>query len=316
MNFKNKLHSMIPTQPRNRQLFFAATIIGVALLTSASIFATGPNASPAKDAEKAWPVSVTSAKLQELHPSVSVFGKLEASRIARLRSDLVAQVSAVYVHEGDWVNQGDTLVELNNRESQLVVLERQADLKQHTANLSSMRSQLELEQQSTQHFQSRFEVAQAKLTRHRDLMEKRLISKSLLDEVVSQSNQASIEYRNHVRELTILPNQISAHEAQVAKAQALLEQAELDLAKTVIVAPFAGPVLAVHTAPGDHSNLSVVLVEIADASSFEVRIQVPDNYARQFQQAKQLNHSIIAIGDQGQVFTLLRLAGHVRAGQT
>ena len=93
---------------------------------------------------------------------------------------------------------------------------------QSEANLASMRSQLDLAQQNTEHFLSRYEVAQAKLKRHQDLMTNRLISKSLLDEVVSQSNEASIEYRNHVRELSNFPNQIAAHDANVAKATALL----------------------------------------------------------------------------------------------
>jgi len=301
--------------PRRRQAATSAGIIGVALLTSASIFATGPDAAPAAHIEKAWPVSVTRVRPQMLQPNFSAFGRLESNRTATLRSDLVARITEVNIKEGDWVEAGQLLVKLDDRESQLHILEREAELRQHQANLASMRSKLDLEQHSSEHFNSRYRVAQAKLKRHQDLMAKRLISKSLLDEVIAQSGQASIDYRNHVRELSDLPIQIAAYEASVAKADALLAQAKLDLEKTEVRAPFAGPILAVKAAPGDHSNLSAALVEIADANGFEVRVQIPDDYSREFH-AKTGLYSIKATAESGAQLSLTRVASHVRAGQT
>jgi multidrug efflux pump subunit AcrA (membrane-fusion protein) len=206
MNLKH----LVPTNPRKRQLLVSAAIIGVAILTSASIFATGPHANPAAHVEKAWPVSVTTAVKEDLNPSFAAFGRLESNRVAHLRSDLIARVTQVHVKEGDWVNLGDVLVQLDDREAKLQVLQRKAELLQERANLASKRSQLDLERQSAEHFESRFNVAQAKLRRHRDLWQTRLISRALLDEVVSQANEASIEYRRHEQVLTNLPNDIAA----------------------------------------------------------------------------------------------------------
>lgn len=312
-----KIKEFVLSTPRRRQVAISGGIIGAALLTSASIFATGPNASPAEHVEKAWPVSVTAVQPQMLSPNFSAFGRLESNQVASLRSDLVAQIVKVHVKEGDWAEAGALLVKLDDREAKLHVLEREADLKQQQANLAAMHIQLDLEQQSAEQFESKYQIAQAKLTRHEGLMEKRLISKSLLDDVVAQANQASIDYRNHVRELTNLPNKIAAHEASVAKAQALLEQARLDLEKTEVRAPFAGPVLAVYAAPGNHSNLSVPLVDIADATGFEVRVQIPDAYAQQFYQAQSNGEEdITATAEAGANLTLIRLASQVRTGQT
>jgi len=301
--------------PKRRRIAAYGGIVSIALLASASLFATGPNADPAAPVERAWPVSVTKAQPQSLHPNFSAFGRLESNRIAQLRSDLVARVEDVLVKEGDWIEQGELLVKLDDREAHLKVLEREAELRQQQANLAAMQVQLTLEQENAEHFKSRNDVAQAKLTRHRDLMSKRLISKALFDEVTAQANQASIEYRNHLQVLTNLPNQIAAHEASVARAEAMLAQARLDLDKTHIRAPFAGPVLAVHAAPGDHSNLSTPLVEMADAAGFEVRVQIPDAYTDQLQQLSNLS-SISATAENGAELTLSRLANHVRAGQT
>ena len=118
--------------------------------------------------------------------------------------------------------------------------------------------------------------------------------------------------------MTNLPNRIAAHTANVAKAEALLEQARIDLEKTTIRAPFAGPVLAVTAAPGDHSNLSVPLVHMADSTSFEVRVQVPPAQAQQFHQALDVvgNGNIRATDATGASMRLQRLSSQVRTGQT
>lgn len=299
---------------KEKQLFITSSIIGAALLMSASIFATGPKAAPIIAAEKAWPVSVVYAQPQEMKPAFQAFGKLESNRVANLRSDLVLRIDMVLVREGDWVNEGDLLVQLDAREMKLKLLEREAELKQAQANLASTQSRLGLEQRNAKHFQSRYAVARAKLKRHEDLMAQRLIAKSLLDEVTSQANEASIELLSHQQNLSNLPNEVAVHEATVAKAQALREQAELDLAKTEIRAPFNGPVLGVFAAPGDHTSLSAPLVEMADADSFEVRVQVPDTYAEVFRTHPE--GAIFAATPGGARLDLSRLSSHVRAGQT
>ena len=315
MNLRSRLQPLAEklATHKKKQWVVTSGIIGGALLMSASIFATGPSAEPTIAAEKAWPVSVIYAQPQTMQPAFKAYGKVESNRVARIRSDLILKIDQVLVREGDWVESGALLVQLDKREVALKLLERDADLKQAQANLSSAQARLQLEQQNAQHFVSRHEVAQAKLARHQDLMHKRLIAKSLLDEVTSQANEASIELLRHQQDLANLPNQIAAHEATVAKAQALKEQAELDLAKTEVRAPFAGPVLAVFAAPGDHTNLSAPLVELADAASFEIRLQVPDTYTNAFLHGQ---GQITASTHGAAHLELSRVSKHVRAGQT
>ncbi len=305
----------LPTEPKQRQLTIGAAIVAATFILSATLFATGPDAAPVATQERAWSVSVQTVNPRALAPAFKTFGKLEAPSVARLRSDHVAPIAAVYVKEGQWVEAGAELVKLDDRELNLLVLERDAELKQTQATLAARRAELKLEQRSGEHFTSRHEVAQAKLKRHENLMAKRLISRALLDEVKAQANQASIEYQNHLRELSTLPNDIAALEAQVAKAQALKDQAALNLERSIIYAPFAGPVLAVHVAPGDHTNLSVPLVEVADLSQVEVRVQIPDAYVDQFRTANIEGAQISAHTANGPM-QLARMARHVRSGQT
>ncbi|MEQ8858718.1 MAG: biotin/lipoyl-binding protein [Pseudomonadales bacterium] len=308
--------------PRLRRLFLGGAILAGAALASASLFATGPAPEPEVRIEKAWPVAVMAAEPRTQSPSFTAYGRVESTRIAHLATDLVADVRAVHVREGDWVAKGDLLLELDDAEIRLLLAERSADLAQQQATLRSIESQRAMLERTLAQARSMDRIAAAKLARHEELLSRRLISQSLQDEVVAEANRAAIDLESHQRRLADLPNQIAAQRAAVDRARALVQRAELDLARTGIRAPFAGPVLAVNVAPGDRSNLSRTLLELADASGFEVRVQIPAGYEPRFQHhldraaSGQSADEISASLADGRSLTLVRLARLVRAGQS
>jgi multidrug efflux pump subunit AcrA (membrane-fusion protein) len=305
-----------PKSARARRALAAAAMLGGAALTSVSILATSQSAEVPPRVERSWPVSVIEVEPQPYSPTFTAYGRMESSRTANLRTDLIAEVTAVLVSEGDWVQRGDLLVRLSDAEVALLLAERQADLALHEAQLRSIESEQGTLERTVEQARSVHRVAEDKLTRHRELMTKRLISQSLLDEVTAQANQTAIDLANHERRLIDLPNRIASHRAAVAKARALADRARLELGKTEVRAPFSGPILAVHVAPGDRTNLAGVLVEMADAETFEVRVQVPSAYEQRFQSHLGEDHGIRAALPDGRPLTLARLARRVQPGQT
>ena len=97
-----ELSNLLPERLRNTQLGVASAIVVAMILTSASIFATGPDSAPAVTPEKAWPVSIVHAELGQIAPGFSAFGRVESQRIAQLRTDLMARIEQVLVREGEW----------------------------------------------------------------------------------------------------------------------------------------------------------------------------------------------------------------------
>lgn len=307
---------LLTASSRGRRLVAGTGFLLAALLASVSIFATGPHSQPAKRTEKAWPVSIVQVVPGRIQPSFTAYGRVESSNVTHLRTDLVAAVASVNVREGDWVEAGDVLMTLSDRELRLDLMEKQAELKQLEANLASTRIEREMLEASTEHFRSMRQLAQKKLERHEDLMAKRLISQAMLDEVTAQANQASIDYQTHMRRLADFPNRLAAQEAATERAMAQVGQVELALHKTRIIAPFRGPVLNVFVAPGDRSNIGAVLADIANADTFEVRVQIPRRFGNGL--ASNLVHSraVTATTPDGLTLTLSRLSGQVKRGQS
>lgn len=310
-----RLESLTRT-PRRRRFAAGAGFILVALLASVSIFATGPNPAPALRTEKAWPVSVIEVSPTSIHPSFTAYGRVESSNVTHLKTDLNAQIADIHVREGDWVEAGDVLITLDARELELTLDERRADLAQLSANLQSVRIEQEMLEASTDQYRAVYQVAEKKLERHQDLMAKRLISQSLLDEVTAEANQASIRYRDHMRSLTDVPNRMAAAQAAVDRTRAQVRQAEIDIEKTRITAPFRGPILGVFVAPGDRSNLGATLADIANADAFEVRVQIPVRYGDRLHDTLASGRAVTATTSEGVPLTLSRLSSRVRPGQS
>jgi multidrug efflux pump subunit AcrA (membrane-fusion protein) len=307
---------LLTASPRGRRFVAGIGFIAAALLASMSIFATGPNPQPAERTEKAWPVSVMEVVPSALAPTFTAYGRVESSNVTHLRTDLIAEVESVQVREGDWVEKGDVLMTLSDEELELDLMERQAELRQLEANLASTRIEQEMYEESTEHFRSMREVAQKKLERHQDLVAKRLISQGLLDEVTAQANQANIDYQTHMRTLADFPNRLAAQEAGVERARAQVGQVQLEIGKTRVTAPFRGPILNVFVAPGDRSNIGAILVDIANADAFEVRVQIPERFGKGMHQNLSSGRAVTATTEDGLVLHLSRLSGQVKRGQS
>jgi multidrug resistance efflux pump len=236
--------------------------------------------------------------------------------VAAITTDLAAGVHQVHVREGDWVAEGDLLIELADAEVNLQLQQRRADLAQARAQRQGLETEARMLATALAQVRSMHEIGAARLDRHRALKARELISQSLLDEVQAQADQAHIQLQTHAHLLAEMPHRLQAQAAQIDKAAALVSQAELDAAKTRINAPFAGPILGVQVAPGDRTGTGVTLLRIAAADSYEIRLQVPASQGERFQRHLEQGQPIAAHLPGHGALTLTRISGHVRPGQS
>ncbi len=140
--------------PRKQRFMAGVGFLTIAVLASFSIFATVPEPVIPEHLEKAWPVSVMEIAPERLAPIFSTFGKVESNNIAELRTNVIAEVTHVYVREGQWAVEGELLLELRKDELELRVNEMAANLAQQKAMLASIETESRLINETSEHFES------------------------------------------------------------------------------------------------------------------------------------------------------------------
>jgi HlyD family secretion protein len=289
--------------------------VGLATLTVIS----GPQAEPAQRQEKIWPVSVMSVHPETIPPVLATYGRLESSQVANLKTTLSAAVVRVARLEGEWVEAGDLIIELDAGEASLVLDGARAALARSRAQLASAESEFRLARELSVHHQELAEFAEANLRRFQELHRRSMVSDSALDEVRQQASERAMVLARHLSSVSDFPNQIAQHQAAIGEAEARLRQAELDLQQTQIVAPFAGRVVNIAVAAGDRTAPGLSLAQVADYERLELRTSVSADTGVRLRQALQAGQHIRASAQYGNEiieFELARLSGNIRSGQS
>ena len=191
--------------------------------------------------------------LETIVQKVNATGRIQPKTQVRISADVSAKIMALHVEEGDWVEEGQLLVELD-RERYEAAVERAE------ANVRSAQADAKLVQQNML-------KAEKDYDRARDVVARQLESQSVLD-----ANEAAYQV------------EVARYESaqdQIAQAQAALKEANDALAKTTIYAPMSGTISDLNKeqgeiAIGSQFQEDIILV-VADLTEMEAQVDVDEN---------------------------------------
>jgi len=163
--------------------------------------------------------------------TVTATGKIQPMIQVNISADVGAKITRLEVEEGEWVEQGTLLVELDSERYLAAVESAEANLSAAQANANLARENMI--------------KAEKDYERTKELFDRNLESQAVLDSVYAT---AEVEKARHQSTLD-----------QGGQARAALRQARDDLAKTTIYSPMAGTV----------SKLNKEIGEIALGSQFQ-----------------------------------------------
>lgn len=203
--------------------------------------------------EKPLEVQTAQASLQQVVQKVNATGKVQPKTQVKISADVSARIMRLGVKEGDRVEQGQFLVELD-REAYLAAVESAQ------ANVRSAEATAKLVQESMLQAEREFKRAA-------EIVRLKLDSQARLDE-------AEAAYKVEVA-------RYEAALGDAARARASLKQAKDSLNKTSIYAPMAGVITELRReqgeiAIGSQFQEDVILV-ISDMSEMEVQLDVDEN---------------------------------------
>jgi len=265
--------------------------------------------------EKVWQVNAVSVIFQNLSPEITLYGRVETPRKATLKSAITADVIEASVLEGATVDAGQILVTLDKTDLNIMLSQKKADLAEIDALISSENMRFKRDKGLLNNETQLLKLSQNAVSRAKKLEKSKLASQANLDESMAEQQRQTLTIERLQYDISEHPARLAGLRARLARAKALLKQAEVDLARSVIKAPFSGRIAKVDVAKGDRVRIGDPLLTIYDLANLEVRAQIPGRYISSIRQqlSKGIKPKAVAqLDNKSLSFELERLSGEIR----
>ncbi|MEN9216705.1 MAG: efflux RND transporter periplasmic adaptor subunit [Gloeomargarita sp. HHBFW_bins_162] len=232
------------------------TGVGVLLLLGAGVWVRGRSQRNLSDISTLT-VPVTT---RDLTVRIPASGRVEPDQRVNLSPKVSGQLVALYVEQGDRVRQGQVIARMDDRELQTRRQQALANLRQAEARLLELErgnrpEEIAQVRAQVQAARSRYELARQRRQRNQELLTQGAIAQDTLDAAITEEATAEATLKEAQRRLDLLQagsraEVIAQARAQVQAAQAQLKTIDVQLADTVIRAPFAGVITQKYASVG------------------------------------------------------------------
>jgi len=252
-------------------------------------------------------------------------GRVEAvSEEIRVSSQLSGRLKTVLVEEGDRVQRGQVLAEIENDDYRARVAAAEAELAQREAELrrtvNGARTQERGEAQAgMQAAQAVLDNSKSEAERRRGLADRNIISRDEADRYERQYRVARAQYEQASQHFALMDAEAREEdraraEAAVATAHAQLAEARAFLEKTYIRAPINGVILRKlrHNGESVSTQFDSPVITMADDSALRVRLDVDESDVSKLQVGQRAYVTAEAYGTRrfsGQVIRVGKILG-------
>jgi len=229
-----------------KKFLWGGAVIAVALAVSAFTVFSGKG-------ETLVEVQSATVARETVVQKVNATGRIQPKTQIRISADVSSKIMALHVEEGDWVEEGQLLVELDRERYDAAVESAQANVRSSQANAKLV-------------LQNKIKT-EKDYNRAKDLVARNLESISVLDSVEAAYQVEVARYQAALE--------------QVEQVRAMLKRAEDDLSKTIIYAPMSGTISDLNKeqgeiAIGSQFQEDVILI-VADLNAMEALVNVDEN---------------------------------------
>jgi len=256
-------------------LFFVPLLIGVGVLVL--LVKRGAPPQQIEAAESLHSVRYIEAPLVTLVPRALGYGRVRPVRVWEAVAEVNGRVVELnpQVRKGALLPQGELVLRIDPTEYQLALTRVQADLLSTQAQLAEMAIKQTNYQASLSIEEEALGLREAELQRKRQLVEKGTVSASEFEQeqrnLLSQRQQVQAQ-KNAIN---LLPAERKLLEAQLARQEAQLESARLDLSRTEIHLPFRARIAEVNGEQTQYVRQGSSLVKADAIDKAEVEAQIP-----------------------------------------
>lgn len=209
------------------------------------------------------PVVVATVSQKDVPVNIEVIGNVEAYSTITVKAQVGGQLEKVSFHEGDFVQKGDLLFNIDSRPFEGALNQAQANLARDVAAQSQAEANLARDSANEKY-------AQSQAARYAKLFESGIVSKEQTDQVRAQADALA---------QTIQADKaaIESAKAQIGASKSAIENMKVQLSYTVIRSPIDGRTGNIAVKQGNIVTANTTdLVTIAEVQPIYVTFSVPE----------------------------------------
>ena len=259
-----------------RFLPFAAVIVTMILLLIFKLVQPEPPVK--KNEEKSWSVQTQQLVDGVKSPQLELYGQVESPYTATITVGINADVKSLDIKEGQSVVKGQLLIKLDESDVQLALQQKVSDVAELEALIRSEKNRHNNDLGSLKLEKSLVSLAEKKLSREEKTSKTNLTSQSSFDSQMQALQNQKLALKARQLAVTDHPARLAQLEARLAHKRALVQQAETDLQRATVVAPFDGIILSTNVSPGERVRPGEELVKLYSTENVELRAQLPQKF--------------------------------------
>ncbi len=253
-------------------------VLAVAAMSFLVLIATRSTPSPVAAEERAWPVAAVTVSHSDVQPRFHLFGEVVAGREVTMRALVAGVVTVVGENlvEGGIVRTGELLVGIDPFDYQAALDDRSAQLREAKARVVELEARLQGQRESLASNREQLGLLERDLERAETLRTRGTVSERFVDNartaVLGQSRVVASEEASIAADMA----RVEQHKAQVARMEVALRQAQMDMSRTRLTAPFDGYLYGVAAAVGKRVGINDHIANIIAANQLEILLPISD----------------------------------------
>jgi len=229
---------------KKRILIIASALVIVVVVVTLSMNGNG---------EEGVKVQTANVDRQKIVETVTATGIIQPQTKVKISADVAAKIMHLAVKEGDWVEEGQLLVRLDQERFEAAVERSQANLRSFEANANLVKQNVI--------------KAEKDFNRTEELFSQNLESQAVRDQVYAAYQVEKARFQSTLE--------------QVDQARATLKEAKDNLSKTTIYAPMTGTISELNKEEGEIALGSQfqedVIMVVSNLSGMEALVDVDEN---------------------------------------
>ena len=268
-------------------------------LSSLALIQTACGKKPQAAAEK--PSVVTGVQIEKIAASTvddiyEATGTVRTKNTTVLSSRIMGTVISLRVREGDRVNAGQALIEIDNREAAAQLQKAQAGLRQAEQSVAEADQAGNAALSAKAAAEASKRLAASTLARYQTLLDRKSVSPQEFDEVKARASVAEAEADRAEKMLEMLAAKKRQAQAQMDQAKADIASAQVFAGYARVVTPISGIVTAKQIEVGATATPGAPLLTIEDSSRYRLEAAVEESQIGKIKLKDRARVKIDAIG--------------------